>query len=341
MAALRETDLADFLKRRRETSNGLLFFGNDEPAVASAVRQVVVAMPDGEEPLRLDASALRADPAALDDAFRSMSLLGDRRLIVVTGVDENHVALLESVLAAQSLGNFVVLVADSLKKGSKLRAAAEASPLFAAIGFYAETGGALVLRVQTILRHHGMAFADGAAERFVDLAGSDRSVLEGEAEKLSLYCHPNTSVSVEDVEASCGDQAAFEADALMCAVLDGDLEMTDRIFTSMMQSGDAKSALILAQLYLARLENISAAMARGTDLDSANKNGKPPFFGVQFAAAGRALRVLSGDDLGRMQTAVQAAILQSRQVAELGDAITGRCLLSLARMVRQSRVRSS
>ncbi len=341
MAVLRESDLADFLKKKHAGFNGLLLFGNDEPAISAAVRQVIAAMPDGEEPLRMDASGFKSDPAVLDDAFRSMSLLGDRRLIVVAGVDEHHLSQVQSVLGARSLGNFVVLVAGSLKKGSKLRAAAEANPLFATVGFYEETGGALVLRVQTVLRGHGMGFADGAAERFVDLCGSDRTVLVGEAEKLALYCHPNKTVSIEDVEAVCGDQAEFEADGLIAAVLDGDLERTDRMFASMILSGDAKSVLIMLQMYLARLENVSAARARGVDLDSASRAAKPPFFGAQLAAAGRALRVLPGDDLGRMQVAVQQAILQSRQMADLGDAITGRCLLSLARMVRQSRVRAA
>ena len=330
MAALREHDLAEFLKRKHAAFNGLLLFGYDESAISSAVRQVVAAMPDGEEPLRLDASSLKSDPAALDDAFRSMSLLGDRRLIIVAGVDENHLSHVQQVLDTKTPGNFVVLVAGSLKKGSKFRSAVEGNPLFAAMGFYEETGGALVLRVQTVLRQYSMGFADGAAERFVDLCGADRSVQISEAEKLALYCYPNKTVSIADVEAVCGDQAAFEADTLIAAVLDGDLERTDRMFSSMMLSGDAKSVLIMLQMYLARLENVSAGLS-----------AKPPFFGSQQEMAGRQLRLLSGDDLGRMQVAVQAAILQSRQMADLGDAITGRCLLSLARMVRQSRARAA
>jgi DNA polymerase III subunit delta len=92
---------------------------------------------------------------------------------------------------------------------------------------------------------------------------------------------------------------------------------------------------------LARLEAVSAAMARGLDLSSACRAARPPIFDKQQAAAGRQLRVLSGDDLGKAQVAVQAAILQSRQMADLGDAITARCLLSLARMARQARAKAA
>jgi DNA polymerase III subunit delta len=341
MAVLRESDLADFLKRKSAQFNGLLFFGNDDPAMSAAVSQVIAAMPDAEEPLRLDASALRSDPARLDDAFRSLSLLGDRRVIVVSGLDDNHLPLLQSLLSEQALGNFLVLVAGGLKKDSKLKLAAEGSPRFSVTGFYEETGGAVLLRIQTVMKQRGLTFEDGAVERFVDLAGSDRSVLLNEAEKLALYCHPNPVITVADVEAACGDQAEFEADQLIGAVLDGEMERADRIYASMVQSGDAKSVLIMMQIYLARLELVSAALARGGDLASATRAAKPPFFGPQQQAAGRQVRVLSGDDLGRMQVSVQQAILQSRQMADLGDAITGRCLLSLARMVRQLRARAA
>jgi DNA polymerase-3 subunit delta len=337
MAVLREADLADFLKRKLTQFNGLLLFGNDEAAIAAAVRQAAIAFSQGEEPLRIDASSLRNDPAALDDAFRSMSLLGDRRLIVLSGVEETHLNVLAPILDMQALGNFVVLSAGSLKKTSKLRLAAEGSQRFGVIAFYEEAGAALVVRVQMIAKAHGMNFVDGAAERFVDLCGSDRMVLIGEAEKLVLYCHPAKEITLEDVEAICGDQAEFEADGLNNAVFDGDLETVDRMFSSMLLSGDGRAALIMLQLYLTRLTEVSAARDRGMDLASACRAARPPVFDKQQQTVGRHLRSFSGDDLARALVSVQQAILQSRQMADLGDAITSRCLLSLARMARQLR----
>jgi DNA polymerase III subunit delta len=341
MAALREQDLADYLKKKSAAQNGLLLYGNDAAAVSTALRQVVSAFSGGEEALRLDVSALRSDPALLDDAFRSMSLLGDRRLIVVDGVGEQQLGLVQPVLAATGLGNFVVIVADSLKRDSKLKAAVDAAPLFSSVSFYEETGGALVQRAENILRQHGMAFEDGAAERFVDLCGGDRTVVMAEAEKLSLYCWPSKSISVADVEAACGDQAEFEADALIQTMLDGEIETADRIFSSMRDTGDSKSILIMVQMHLARLEQVSAAVARGIDMSSACRAARPPFFDKQQAAAGRHIRIFSGDELGRVQVSVQQAILQSRQMADLADAVTGRCVLSVARLARQLRARAN
>ena len=139
----------------------------------------------------------------------------------------------------------------------------------------------------------------------------------------------------------CGDQAEFESDSLIAAVLDGDPDLADRMFSSMSVSGDSKSVLIMMQMHLARLESVSAAMARGADFSSACRAAKPPIFDKQQVSAGRHLRVFSGDDLGKAQAAVQHAILQSRQLGDLGDAVTGRCLLSMARMARQLRIKSA
>ena len=341
MVALRETDLTDVFGRRAGQLNGILLFGNDEASINNAARLAVARLGVAEEPLRLDASSLKSDPAALDDGFRAMSLLGDRRLIVVSGVDENHLATVSSVVEADSLGNFVVLVSGSLKKGSKLRTVAESAQRFAAIAFYEETGQALILRAQTIVKSHSMRFADGAAERFVDLCGGDRSVLVSEAEKLTLYCHPASVIEIADVEAVCGDQAEFESDTIIASVFDGDVEAVDRMFSSMLLSGDSKSVLIMLQMHLTRLEGISAALAKGMDLASACRAARPPVFDKQQAMVGRQTRIFSGDDLGRAQASVQQAILQSRLLAELGDAITGRCLISLARMARQLRARAA
>jgi DNA polymerase III subunit delta len=341
MGVLREADLADFLKKKSAKASGLMLFGNDASAISAATRQVIVAMAGDEEPQRLDASQLKNDPAILDDAFRSMSLLGDRRLVILADVEETHLSVLQPLLEERVIGNFVVLVSDSLKKGSKLRSAVEQSQLFSAVGFYEEAGAALVTRARALMQQRGLAFAESAAERFVDLCGTDRAVLAGEAEKLSLYCHPATTITQDDVEAVCGDQAEYEADQLIQAVLDGDVERADRIYASMLLSGDGKSVLIMLQMHLARLEAVSAALSRGGDFASACRAARPPIFEKQQPAAQRHIRAFSGDDLGRAQVAVQHAILQSRQMADLGDAITGRCLLSLARMARQLRARAA
>jgi DNA polymerase III subunit delta len=335
VAVLRDADVSSFLKSRLGGVNGLLLFGNDDSAIDLTSRRVKSAFMQGEEPLHLSLSELRNDAALLDDAFRAMSLLGDRRLIVLEGVDDSHLAFLSPVIASASIGNFVLLLAGSLKKDSKLRSAVEASHLFAMLPLYEDASeGAAILRVQTLAKEAGIAFGADAVERLVELCGTDRSVLANEVEKLALYCWPAKSVELADVEEASGDKAGFDWDLLTQYVFDGDMNATDRMFASVVAAGEGRTTLIMLQLYLGRMEAISASVAGGLPLANALRAARPPIFGRQLSAMERHMKTLGGEGLQRAQSTVQSAVLASRQNSDLSDAITGRCLLSLARMAR-------
>ncbi len=341
MAVLAEHEIAGLFKRSGLASNGVLLFGTDEAGIASLARKLVGSFGSDEEPLRMPASSLRDDPTQLEDEFKAMSLLGGRRLILVEGCEEVHTRWLEPVIKDGGSGNFVVMKAGSLTKTSKLREAATAAKSFHAMAVYEETAQSLMSRVQRLTREQDAAFTDGAAERFLQLAGSSRGQLEGELEKLFLYCWPSKVIALVDVEASCGEQASFDVDVLSNAILDGDLETCDRIFESMRADGDWKQVLILLQMQFARLENIRADMASGIDMERAFRAAKPPVFFPQQKSMARHLKSFVLEDLNQFGLALQAAILSSRQLADLAEALVSRTVLSMARKARHLRQRQS
>ena len=340
MAILAEQEILVFLKRSENASNGILVFGSDEAGISSMVRRITNLFAADEEPLRLDASSLRNDPTELIDAFKAMSLLGGRRLILVEGCEEIHLRFLEPVMAEKKAANFVVMKAVSLSKTSKLREAATAAPRFHAVALYEDTPLALLARVEKLARERGTAFADGAAERFIQLVGSSRGQIEGELEKLTLYAWPADVITEFDVEACCGEQASFEVDVLLTAMLDGELDDCDRIFASMLDDGSWRQALILLQLQMVRLENLRVEIANGVDMERAFRTAKPPvFFNLQKTVA-RQLRLFSVDDINQFGLALQSVVLSSRQQAGLAEAIVSRTLLSIARKAAQLRQRA-
>ena len=339
MTVISEQDLPALLKAGAPSSNGIVLFGTDPSGIAALLRSIILKFASDEEPLRIEASSLRGDPRMLDDAFRAMSLLGDRRLIVVDGCEEAHANALLPVMEFAAIGNFVVLVCGSLNKASKLRAAATSSQRFHAMAVYEETNQALLLRIQRKVAETGVSFGNDAAERFLELCGADRSQVDSELEKLSLYCWPAKAISLLDVEQSCGDQASFDSDTLTAHVLDGELDACDRAFESMRAGGEWRQALVMLQMQVVRLENLRAALDQGMDQDQAFRSAKPPIFFAQQKSVARHLRMLSSADLARTQAAIQTATLASRQSADLAEAITSRALLSIARMMRQLRSR--
>jgi DNA polymerase III subunit delta len=339
VAILREEEFENFVKRRSAAMNGILIHGDDSAAVSAmgqqAVRAIVGSGDASFATVRLDSSALKDNPSRLDDEFRSLSLLGERRIILLDGAEDSHLKFLNSVIATNEIGNFIVLMTGALSKTSKLRAAIEATEKFASLALYEEDVAALAIRIKKILTIESLSWGEDAEDQFFATVGYDRSTSAQEARKLCLYCLGQTEISSADVEAVCGDTAAFGADELIDAVLAGDLEKADRHFSNLdSELGGSRTILQMLILHLTRLQNLRSDMERGLSADLAVRNAKPMIFFKRRNAVATQLRQFSVDMLVDLQQTLAAAIFQSRKSADLFDAITNRTLLSIARSVR-------
>ena len=310
--------------------NGVLVHGVDAAAVAGLGRQVARQL--GASPQRIDVAAAKASIGMFQDSFLSLSLLGDREVLLIDGADDSCLKFLEASLAFEQPANFVILLADSLSKTSKLRVACEASKLFAALTLYEEDRSKLLARIEKHFLSCGLRLGEGAEQAFFAIVGNDRMIVMQEAEKLATYCHGKTEISEVDVNEVCGDTAEFDADQLIDAVLGGDLESTDRIMTSL--GNDTRSFFVMLQLHISKLQSLRTEMERGQTLDMVVKNAKPPIFFKRKAAITNQLRKFELNDLIDIQETISATTFQSRKNAGLADAINNRSLLSLARLAR-------
>ena len=263
------------------------------------------------------------------DQFMSLSLLGDRQIMVVEPADDSCLKFLEPMFTSARLANFVIMQADALGKTSKLRSACEASPLCACLALYEEDDAKLKARLANTLAGHGLAWGQDAEEVFFSVVGHDRSVAGAELEKLALYCHGQVEITAEHVSAICGDTAEFGIDELIDAVLAAKLADVDRMFTSM--GSEARSIFPLFQVHVNRLQALRMDMDRGMTADVAVRNAKPPIFFKRKSAMINQLRFLKLHDLVLIQEHIQPANFQSRKFADLAEAINLRTLLTIAR----------
>lgn len=339
MAVLREEEFESFIKRRAATMNGVLIHGVDSSAVSSLGQQALRAIVGGGDTsfatVRIDLASLKENPSRFDDEFRSLSLLGERRVLLADGVDDIHLKALTSILAAREVGNFVVLMADALGKSSKLRVACEESEKFAGLAIYEEDAAALAGRIRKLLATENLSWGNDAEALFFELVGSDRSTAVQEAAKLSLYCLGQSQISEADVEAVCGDTAAFGTDQLIDAVMAGDLAAADRMGSSLdSDSAGTRGILSVLLAHLTRLQSLRMDMERGMNAEMAVRNAKPMIFFKRRNAFMAQLRNFELQDLTNMQQSVSAAMFQTRKLPDLFEAITSRALLALARTAR-------
>ena len=330
MTVLREEEFETFLKRRLAGSNGVLIHGADASAVSMLARAVVKQL-NGDSQI-IDIPAAKAAPGSFMDQMLSLSLLGGRQVLQVDGADDSCLKFLDSAITHQQSCNFVVITSDALVKSSKLRVAVESASLMSSLAIYDEDEVAARTRVVKLLASQSLSWGAGAEYAFFDTVGHERTIVTTEIEKLAVYSFGQHIISVEDIAAVCGDIASFEVDELIDAVLSGNLEASDRVFASL--GADQQKFFPLFALHLAKLQSFRTEIENGASSETVLRNAKPPIFYKRKSAVVAQLRSLSLADVVNIQESSQAAILQSRRMADLSGAILSRALLATARLCR-------
>ncbi len=339
MAVLKEDEFEGFLKRRLSNFSALLLHGDDEAVISAMGAQAIAALVgDGGASLltdELDSAACKKSPGLFFDALNAMSLLGDKRLLILDNIDDASIGFLSPSLEQPPGGNFVVLKARALKRDSSLRAAFEGGAYAATVAVFPDDGKAASVRARNFLQANELAWGDGAEETFFDLVGLDRSIVSQELGKLALYCLGAKAIQSADVVAVCGDLAENTLDDAIDAILSGDLQNIDHGLGAA-TGREAKSVLPLLSMHLSRLVNLNSAIAEGQNADSAVRTARPPVFFKRRGAIVNQLNRLKLEDIVNLQISVQALVLKSRQLGDISDSATARALLSLARNLKQN-----
>jgi DNA polymerase-3 subunit delta len=336
MTILRAAGVDAFIRKPDPAIAALLIYGDEPDAVreiaARAVKRIAGSLDDPFSVMVLQDGDLGSDPARLIDEVQSLSMFGGTRVIWIKGAEQAFAKAAMPVLEGRVTGNFIVAEAGLLAKSSPLRGVFEKSPHAFIVPLYEAETGEIAGLVEQMLAKDNLKIGQDALHRFIELVGTSRGLVRREAEKLGLYCLGSSRVSVEDVEAVCGNDTGATPDDLVDSVFQGEVEAADRLYHALIQSGsDAGRLLAMAHNHAMRLQDFRVAMERGINAEQAIRSAKPPIFfkrqnkvNAQLRAWGLAELITAGSTLG-------ATVLAVRQNAELGQAIANRCLLSIAR----------
>ncbi len=342
MTAIKPAGLDSFLRKPDPAVGALLIYGDEPDAVrelaSRAVKKVAGSLDDPFSVMTLAEQDLASDPARLADEVQSISMFGGRKAIWVKGAGEAFLKAVLPVLEGRASGNLVVAEAPTLAKSSQLRAMFEKSPNALVIPLYEAEPGEVAQMVEQILAQDNLRIGPDALTRFMALAGTGRGLVRREAEKLALYCLGNERVSLEDVEAVCGNDTGATVDELADSVFGGDVEEADRLFHDLVRGGqDAGRRLGIVHQQALRLQDFRVAFDRGAQAEQLLKQARPPVFFKRQRAVQAQLRAWSLSDLVTAGSTLNANVLAARRNAALAEAIAGRCLLSLARKARALR----
>ena len=292
----------------------LLFYGPDRGLVTRRSTRLVARFAGSPpDPFRfgeLDADRLAAEPDLLLEEAQALAFGGGQRVLRVRDVDDRAVRAVRALLELPEPAAIVLLEAGELGPGSSLRRLVERASNAAACPCYREEGRELARSLERLLAEHGLTVEPDALAWLAAHLGADAGATCNEVEKLALYkdAQGDSRVRLEDVEAVVAEGGSLGFDALLSALLAGDVGAALRHLDRLFAAGQSAVGLLrqLARSF-ERLLRLRAEVESGADPQTVVARARPPVFFRQRPLYLRALRSRSSRDLLETLTLLRRA----------------------------------
>lgn len=339
MVAVKAHQAQAFLSAPAPNIRAVLFFGSDAGLASERAQMFAAAVaartdPPGEV-IRLDDTDLDGDPERLVVELGTVPMFGGPKIIRTTAGRRVTAQALKPLVEGSALEGVLIVEAGNLRPDEALRSLFEKSPVAAAVACYSDGVQDLEALIREMVREAGATISAEARQGLADRLGADRALSRGEIEKLLLYVGAKAEIGLADVEAVVGDVSELALERVTFAAASGQVQRAVAECGRAVSSGESPQAIIAAtQRHFQRLHRVRAAVDRGSSLDEALRQMRPPLHFKQkdaFAAQCRLwTRPRLSDALARISNVARSA----RLAGTLDEALSERLLMGLAMMVR-------
>ena len=274
-----------FLKSPDPKARVVLIYGPDDGLMRERAKMVgKTIIEDLEDPFNvvsLTSEILAEDPARLSDEAGAMSMMGGARLIKITGGADKLTPLIKQYLEDPSPENLVIIEAGELGTRSSLRQACEKAKNAAALPCYVEDERGMSNLIRESVTNAGLRIDHDAMQYFSANIMGDRARARGEIDKLITYMNDseNKTITLHDVQMSCGDTGTATLDELIYAVAGNNAKGAMAAYNRLIGEGVAEIVILRTlQNHFRRLHYTHALMGQGQSVDQAMKSLQPPIF---------------------------------------------------------------
>jgi len=284
MAKLSANRSAGYVSKPDPQHSAILLYGPDPTLTSDKREKLVKTLLGADDPFRLarlTAEAIKKDPAALSDECNAISFGGGDRVIVLTGATDALTPAVQNAIDQMTGGAVLIITADALSGGSKLRKMIENEDRAMALPFYPAEGSALEGEVTAALRSLGAPPLDGNAARALGdvLQGVQHGEAMRFAEVLALAAADSDAITADDVIATAPPAAEADFEAGIQAVTQGRVRDLPGLFDRFEAQAASLPGLVrVLTLHMARLHRAQSLMADGMDAQTAMGKLRPPVF---------------------------------------------------------------
>lgn len=337
MAQKKAHEVDGWLSRPDAAKSIVLLYGPDHGLVSerasSFVKQTGLPLDDPFTVVRLDGN--EADEGGrLSAEANTVSMFAERRLLWIRNAQAQR-GLAEEVKAlctAPPEATIILIEAGDLKKGAPLRSAVETADKAIALPCYADAERDIDALIDEMLTRAGLHISLDARSALRRNLGGDRLATRAELEKLALFARGKDRIELADIQELTGDVAELSLDDAVDAILDGKLDLFDRLFQRYARAGSP--VFLLANAMMRQLQAIRILRA---ELDLGKRSAseivasaRPPVFFNRKRTVENAVRKWALPSIDRALERLQFAVLETRRRPDLAQAIVNRAMTALA-----------
>lgn len=335
MVALKAHEVESYLKKRGEMPRFFLVYGPDRGLVNERCAFLAKRAGANEDSLvRLSGEQVSADPALLEDEARAIGLFGGPRVIWLRADGKAVEDALENLIGNPTEATVIVEAGD-LKATSPLRKLFEKSADAITLPCYADDARALGQLIDEELNAAGISIDADAKRALLENLGGDRQATRQELQKLALYALKTGHISLQDVAEVSGDMSALALDRLFDQLGLGEtahaLNETQR---HLMEGTHGSVLLNLALRHMLMLQVLRFDVDNGRTTSDALRTASPPIFFKRQPMIERQLVLWSLAKIDRALNLLNDAVLKTRQLPALTEALTERALMDVSLMAK-------
>lgn len=277
-------DIEPFVKNPSPAARVILVYGPDQGLMRERAqmmgRTVVPDLSDPFNVIRLSADSIHEDPVRLQDEAHAISMMGGNRLISIFDAGDKLTPYVKDYLESPNDFATIILEAGELSPRSSLRKLCESAPNAAAVPCYVEDERDLARFIRGLMQDSRLTIDHDAVNWLTIHISGDRAKVRGELEKIITYKGAETSpVSLEDVQACCGEAGAQGIDDLVYATAGNRAEAALQTYQQLLDDGVNFIVVVRAlQSHFRKLHMTRAKMEKGDPVDVAVKGLRPPLF---------------------------------------------------------------
>jgi DNA polymerase-3 subunit delta len=266
----------------QNTLRGVLLYGPDSGLVSLRSKEIQKALNKNSKEAyllsKIYESQLKENRSIVMDEFVSISMFGDKKIIILKDFSDSIYKTLEELENIKS-DHFLVVESDNLDTKSKLRQFAEKSKFFASIPCYVDDEKGIKQIIMQKFAELGFRYDREVLDLLSSNFGGNRMIVINEVEKLSIFAGDEKYITINHFKECIQDVSEAQIDDLVNYFADLDIDKTNLILHRLFNE-NVNFTVILRSLitYFSKLQLVKSLMWQGNSYEEAVKELRPPLF---------------------------------------------------------------